>query len=341
MQESNNVDLNNTTEKFCEICLSSEHATIDHSEKGESGIEFVSAERLIPDIDTYGLYSGEKAEKFRRDMATGLAHRSEFQQYSWNFSISFKHILKNREKERRAMNILDRLKDQVVIDLGAGIGQDIYPVLWEIGAKGYIGVDLWRGRELKSALKKRLYCDGFRCEKKDGLIPAVAIEEDILSFLNRLPKKSVSITAFGLGHGIIDGWYKYDVAKEIKRVLDPKGVMIADNPGNGLYADVMTNNINVTLHEGIHYESFTAYVNLTDEQELELAQILDTFWEKIKEMNSDEIEAISKQIGQRVHDLIESFAGDDEMIEERFNLFVCRKKEGLINKRREEIRRWG
>lgn len=340
MQESNNVDLNNTTEKFCEICLSSEHATIDHSEKGESGIEFVSAEKLIPNINTSGLYNGESAEKFRQKIEQEShrgAHRPQFTPYSWNFSISFRYILENIDKERRTMKILNRFKDQVVVDLGAGIGRDIYPVLWEIGAKGYIGVDLWRGRELKSALKERLYCDGFRCEKKDGLIPAVAIEEDILSFLKRLPDKSVSITAFGLGHGIIPRDYKYEVAEEIKRVLDPKGVMIVDE--GGLYADVIINHLEVS-YGGID-ESFYAYVNLTNEQELELAQILDTFWEEIKGMNSDEIGAISKQIRQREHDLIESFAGDDEMIEERFNLFVCRKKEGLINKRREEIRRWG
>jgi len=321
------------TERVCEICQSSEHATANHSERGESGVEFVAVEKLIPGINTKGLYDKNLGNDFK-ELSNGTAHRKEFVKYSDYLSRFFGYVWKNKKTEARNKNVFNRLKGQVLVDLGAGYGQEIYPVALEIGAKGYVGVDLWRSDDLKTALMERTYCDGFRSDKTE-CIPAVAVGEDILSFLKRLPDKSVSFTAFGLAHGILPEDYLKKMGKEIERALDPKGVMITDL-GIGvdaLYYEMRAEDKN-SLEGRINHQ-FNVLVNLTEKQKLELSEILSEFLEKIKNMDKEELD-------DAINDIRSEFRSDkvknsEDEINFLFRNHIRFKKRWLISKREQEI----
>ena len=258
--------------KVCDICRSSAHTTSNHSEKGESGIEFVSVEKLIPGINTEGLYNKERdyADNFRdEEIQKGRArmnsHRNQETGYAAGIEEFFNYASEDKEENVVNLEILNRLKDQVVIDLGAGdTGLRIYYSITEIGARGYVGVDL--STRNSERLKSNLAEDSWVTKDypKEKLIPAVVVNEDMLTFLKRLPNKSVSIIASGLSDGILPEIYEKDVEQEIKRVLDPKGVMFVE--------------WHTTLYvEGIHFKSLSAkgkgtsygvksYINIDKEQ---------------------------------------------------------------------------
>ncbi|HRY60261.1 MAG TPA: class I SAM-dependent methyltransferase [Patescibacteria group bacterium] len=139
---------------------------------------------------------------------------------------------------------LEHLKNQIVIDLGAGMsGRDAYYILDILGAKSYVGVDKFFSSQLsetldksKSELKNSLselintnsnYTQG-KIEYFHG-IPASVADEDMLSFLRRLPDDSVSIYASGIDDCVMhdaDPEYVKAINKEIDRVLSPEGCII-------------------------------------------------------------------------------------------------------------------
>lgn len=219
-------------EAVCEICHSTAHSTVDHEEVLPSGIPVVAVGKLIPGINTSGLYT-ENPDKhadwqpYFDEPGTGRDQRTI---YSGLLKNVF--IYRNRTKHPE---IFDRLKGQVLVDLGAGVGELVYEVATESDAKGYVSVDLWTSpvSEYTVLSSEKLYVDNENYPKiaEGKRIPVSAVIEDMLTFLKRLPDRSVSIAAFGMSHGIISGEYAKSVAAEIERVLDPKGILLLDGLG--------------------------------------------------------------------------------------------------------------
>jgi len=161
-----------------------------------------------------------------------------------NISVKFKinapdilgiseNIESHTEQEKEG---LDLFKGQIIVDLGAGVNPSGYLLSHLLKAKAYIAVDFsgYNSARLKEKLE---ILDNEQSNSPDlynyfksvpGLyrhkIPFSIITNDMLTFLKRLPDKSVSIFMGGIGPEIIyDGPYRGRVSAEIERVLDEKG----------------------------------------------------------------------------------------------------------------------
>jgi len=62
---------------------------------------------------------------------------------------------------------------------------------------------------------------------KNWEMPYSISDEDMLTFLRRLPNDSVSLFAAGIDNSIIKYEYEKEVGVEIARVLDPKGCFVS------------------------------------------------------------------------------------------------------------------
>jgi len=128
----------------------------------------------------------------------------------------------------------EKMKGQVVVDLGSDTSWQGYCLASLFGAKGYIGVDFFTKGELegtteaclRESLVKRLReVEGIDSKINNHIkpqaIPACIIQGDMLNFLKRLPDGSVSVFAFGISSEIIR--YGDKLGEEITRVLNEDG----------------------------------------------------------------------------------------------------------------------
>jgi hypothetical protein len=144
-----------------------------------------------------------------------------------------------KETLEKAEKILHRLKGQIVVDLGASDWPWIYKTANMFEARAYIGVDITPfGRYFKSKVER---------EVSDIRIPASYVQEDMLTFLKRLPDNSVSIFACGIDCYILNDNLDYieNLEKEIARVLSFNGVCV--RKGQDLAADPVGKDINQVL----------------------------------------------------------------------------------------------
>ena len=109
------------------------------------------------------------------------------------------------------------LSGQVLIDLGAADPKNVYRFACRNKAAGYIAVE-----PLNADLTEEWYLS-IRNRGKIT-VPCVWVPEDALTFLRRLPVRSVSIIACGMDHWIIPaGTYRTAIGAEIERTLHPQG----------------------------------------------------------------------------------------------------------------------
>jgi len=111
------------------------------------------------------------------------------------------------------------IKDQIIVDLGAGSTKDGYLLSEELGARAYIGVDEYYSESLKRDLEN---------SKEDKKIPFSVVSKDMLTFLRGLPDNSVSILMSGINASLLSNErYRKEVLAEIERVLDPEGAFLS------------------------------------------------------------------------------------------------------------------
>lgn len=139
--------------------------------------------------------------------------------------------IEENDGETYAKRFTEFFKGIPVVDLGAGAGGGYNVASW-LKASGYIGVEPHNWDNLINGLLTD-DTEITELQAKDSNvrpIPYSVIAEDALTFLKRLPDKSVGILSFGTDHFIIkDPKYIRDVIGEIKRVLHPKSAMLASN----------------------------------------------------------------------------------------------------------------
>lgn len=148
-----------------------------------------------------------------------MAPYSSFLHFVFETNPGFKALLKSR------------LKDQIVLDLGAGTGSTrdgsinipTIDVMRECGVRDLILVEPYFAKELANNV-----CT---LEKNPHTISPLntwVIPENMYDFLRRLPDKSCSILTAGIDEWII--LYPEErmaIASEIQRVLHPQGVYLS------------------------------------------------------------------------------------------------------------------
>jgi hypothetical protein len=231
---------------------------INLEQKDESKtVQVVPVEQLISEIRPQQVRKVGKVENI--DYQTETFDDSFVLEF---FKDSLLHIFRNyidyQDDPISDFSILrERMKDQVIVDLGASDTSLGYELASLLGAKAYIGVDIRSDavrryedelRGLTSSenrtrmidfLKRKssAYSEGFlqseEIEKTidsamgTEMIPASIIQDDFLSFLKRLPDDSVSVFTFGIDSNIIpDEGYRQEISREIQRVLSQKGAYL-------------------------------------------------------------------------------------------------------------------
>lgn len=134
-------------------------------------------------------------------------------------------------------DITKYFKDQIVVDLGAGIRPAGYSLARTSGAISYIGVEKYNHEKLKEILNYHLKNHKkmkYKWENNNSPIPYAIYPGDMLDFLSRIKKdNSVSIILSWINDAIILGNCS-ELNSEITRVLNPKGAILSNNSVIGL-----------------------------------------------------------------------------------------------------------
>lgn len=143
--------------------------------------------------------------------------------YIRHFESNLLNFLKSSSYlDQLKYNFFYRLKDQIVLDLGAGSRYGAYQVLTQFGIKGYIANDFYYAEDLRVNLES--------FSKNESMkIPFTVFNEDMNTTLSRLPNNSVSIVASGLDDVITDFGYLNLTKSLIKEKLHPNGIFISNS----------------------------------------------------------------------------------------------------------------
>lgn len=117
---------------------------------------------------------------------------------------------------------LQSFSGQIMVDLGPGDTVDGYEIASLSGANAYVAVEPYYWVECQT---KFFGYDRMPRENNFEKIPHDIVEADALSFLRRLPDKSVSVFASQM-ESVMKPEYEIAVAQEIQRVLHPQGAFI-------------------------------------------------------------------------------------------------------------------
>lgn len=173
----------------------------------------VAVQEIIPEIKVEGLVPLE-------DIAQEKIPKYEFGTRTQYGLADYTEAIRQTILDKGGK--VEQLRDQVLVDLGAGAHADGFRIAEEAGARAYIGVEPHFAHELYHSLAARLARN-----QHTGM--ASVANDDMLTFLKRLPSDSVSILMAGIDSRIIrDEVYIQQVGQEIARVLHPKGAYICD-----------------------------------------------------------------------------------------------------------------
>tara|TARA_Y100000034_G_scaffold87951_1_gene105504 strand:- start:8080 stop:8790 length:711 start_codon:yes stop_codon:yes gene_type:complete len=222
----------------------------------------VELKEIIPNANVEGLVRLVEIEKGRlpaigEKVETNTEEFSDRHRFCQDFgkAVSSCFALDILQEERLKIYI-NKFKNQIVVDLGAGETPDGYILALIGGAKAYIGVEPFYADVLIKRLTEKVkdlgeYVDEgptiihlinrIRLHKEygEGLakdidlelldsIPISIVAEDALKFLKRLPDKSVSILTCGTCDIVSkDPQYINEVNQNMKRVLHPYGDCIS------------------------------------------------------------------------------------------------------------------
>lgn len=177
---------------------------------------------IFPNLDFHDLPTIEEAVKnnrtrkdnsslLRQDFGVGLRE---------NFSVDLRW-----KDNNKLTKLLEKIKGQIVVDLGAGADLSGYNFIASQNPSAYVAVEPFFPDHLKYYFDN---LDKSPDVSQDMSKPKVAIApEDMLTFLKRLPDKSVSIFNSGIDDTIIPREYAAEVSKEIERVVHPEGVAVS------------------------------------------------------------------------------------------------------------------
>ena len=183
----------------------------------------------VPGIQTDGLVE-QNGVLVGNTTVEGIASYAEL---SYVIKSSFKQIFVNAdlddsnhdidpETKAMAREILSRIKDSTIVDLGAGISNDIYESAKELKASTYIGVEPLHFAELNNSLKNST---NPLEQSSDNETSAIVVAENMLSFLKRLPDDSATVIASNIDLDVIGNKeLAIQIGNEIDRVVGRKNI---------------------------------------------------------------------------------------------------------------------
>ena len=163
----------------------------------------------------------EEMESFVQSLDPEESGQPLPQQFSQHF-IEFMLRQNGDELDKKRYSIIkEKLKDQIVVDLGVGYSYPVLlPFLKEIGVKEFIGIEKFLGENSSE------YIDYIKEEIRKQKISGDYLMDDLLVFLSKLPDNSVSIIMNGIDSYVIDsGRYWDKLYKELCRVTHSKGIV--------------------------------------------------------------------------------------------------------------------
>ncbi|MEK9160716.1 MAG: hypothetical protein AAB440_01610 [Patescibacteria group bacterium] len=196
---------------------------------------FVSVSKLVPDIDAADLTHDEEST-FERSTRASFRNNTDI---GTDYPAGFVRWLAIDAESAESLN--EALRGQVVVDIGAGRYPFGYLIADRAGAKGYVGVDAYSASSLAATTQSLFTDPKSRDQEVFGsvqppLITEVSIvEEDMLTFLKRLPDNSVSVFCSGIDSDIINYEYEKQVSEEIKRVLKDDGAYVGEKFGGHVF----------------------------------------------------------------------------------------------------------
>jgi len=223
----------------------------------EDGSAIVSVTELIPGINVEGLVlKGSPDHKrhlnfeYNPEVFTYEDISSKLNTPYASYLYHFTH-LSPEDKISAGQALNEALKDQTVIDLGAGGYAQGYYVIGRAGAKGYVAVEPYFAyatantiAEIKRSGNDKGFSH-FAVKHQIKSIPAAVVAEEMLGFLKRVPDNSASVFCSGIDRAVTnDDEYIALVADEIMRVMAKNGAYI----GNG------GKHIPLPRSKGIHKE---------------------------------------------------------------------------------------
>ena len=229
MKKYNEQQAFNEAEKMREAVEEGKVKSYAEAENILESYKLVPVTEIIPNIDTKDI------PPISKDVLT-FKNRQPLTLTGANIEILY-NILKKAEStdptQREFLlkdietirEVFRRFKDQIVVDLGAGVTLDGYRIVETTGAKAYIAVEPFNATPLKDEFNSPTNLAKKRLPDAKHLKIAV-VREDMLTFLKRLPDNSVSILVSGIDCMIIEEEYGELVAAEIERVLDPNGAFV-------------------------------------------------------------------------------------------------------------------
>jgi len=202
----------------------------------------VSVKDIIPEMNVDGLTLRGDERLMDEDVARRLVHLPS------GLSTSFARQMYEpkywaKEEERKALEQLaDEVekvfKGQIVVDIGAGPGGWGYLMADRAGAEAYVAVEPVFADELLYRITsiqnpglepKNPFSTPIVPKHEIKKIPISIVQEDMLSFLRRLPADSVSVLCSGIDKEVISlsgKYYEQKVVNEIVRVVNPNGAYV-------------------------------------------------------------------------------------------------------------------
>lgn len=142
------------------------------------------------------------------------------------------------------INILKQfLKGKVLVDIGTGVNLSAYTIARLAECKAYVAVEAYHSEALAYNLQHKdnpsfsrwIDKDAEEVIKKSPLIPFAVIKAEALTFLKRIPDKSVCVSAFGMDQDIFHEFSKFRaIEAEMGRVLADDGAFLGFTSGDEL-----------------------------------------------------------------------------------------------------------
>jgi len=220
----------------------------DQLEKLEMMPRLDRVDEIIPGIDTTGLKIITNSKDIK-ESAIDLHKLERNSSYSFPTPYS-SHIIEksfNKFFKERTFKAFSSLKNQIVVDLGAGINRDMFLFLSDYKVKSYVAVEPFHYDTLfRNLINFHIRIKETKC---------ALVGEDMLTFLRRLPNNSVSLLTIGIDSAILNNNnYRNKVEKEMVRVLDPKGAYLSY--ASNLYVSDKLKKETVTIRDSMTIEVY-------------------------------------------------------------------------------------
>ena len=190
---------------------------------------------LSPLNEIVRLRTGVDGNNLGKIVSEGAAHSNPTSYMQTNFNRIVDYLCgdfceyDSEKREPLRKDLVESLKGNIVVDLGAGESNLGYVIAQLGGARAYVGVE----PNFSNRLRASIYDGGFNVDLRkpfaeypnsEKLIPYSVVNSDMLSFLRAIEGDQVSMIAAGIDDSVIhDGKYEADVKVEINRTLAKSG----------------------------------------------------------------------------------------------------------------------